>query len=302
MLDELYGLEYRLDSLFHNALFAEKAMHKGMRVFAIRQMRKESSAQMGYGLYQGKKRKERYVISLTSFPARMKTLHICLRSILTQSFQPDRIVLWLAEKQFPNGLEDVPVEVRQLTTKGLEIRFCEDLRSHKKYYYTMQEEKDACVITCDDDVVYPKNMLELLVMLHEKFPNAVCCNRGHWIKKDKNGISSYNEWGYNYNGEIKCSDFICPTGVGGVLYPPNSLSVEVFEKEDIRQRCFGADDLWLKVMALRNGYTTAITSGFPRRLYVVPESQAFALNKENVSENQNGVQLKAILEKYPVVL
>lgn len=302
MLDRYYGFEERLCSLFGNMTFAEKAIHKVMGSLVASRLKKECTTLSDFGLYQGEKRRERYVISLTSFPDRMNTISVCIRSILSQTFKPDRVVLWLAENQYPNRMKDVPDDVCQLIDKGLEIRFCEDLRSHKKYYFMMQEEKKACVITCDDDVVYPNNMLELLVQLHEKYPNAVCCNRGHWIKKSNNGIDRYSTWGFNYHGDVKVSDLICPTGVGGVLYPPHILSDEVYKKEDIFQLCFAADDLWLKVMALRKGATSAITAGFPRKLYVVPGSQAFALNKTNVSENKNDVQLKAILEKYPVVL
>ena len=40
--------------------------------------------------------------------------------------------------------------------RGLTIRFCEDLKAHKKYYYAFKEYPDDIVITVDDDVIYPQ--------------------------------------------------------------------------------------------------------------------------------------------------
>ncbi len=48
------------------------------------------------------------IISLTSFPERMDEIHYALYSLLTQTFKPDMLVLWLGEEQFPNKESDIP--------------------------------------------------------------------------------------------------------------------------------------------------------------------------------------------------
>ena len=42
-------------------------------------------------------RSRELIVSLTSYPKRFSTLHLTLKSLLTQSVRPDRVILWLAE-------------------------------------------------------------------------------------------------------------------------------------------------------------------------------------------------------------
>ena len=52
--------------------------------------------------------------------------------------------MWLAKEQFEN-IEDLPQELKEQQKRGLTIRFCDDLRSHKKYYYVLQENPNDIV-------------------------------------------------------------------------------------------------------------------------------------------------------------
>lgn len=100
--------------------------------------------------------------SLTTFPARIKEVRYVIMSILLQTIRPDRVLLWVAEDQFPN--RQLPDNLRVLCDYGLEIRFCDDLRSHKKYYYVLQEQKtNELVITFDDDIIYHPHTIERLI-------------------------------------------------------------------------------------------------------------------------------------------
>ena len=83
--------------------------------------------------YKETKNKPRIIISLTSFPKRIDIVWITIESILRQSQKPDEIILWLAEEQF-QGIDSLPKSLLELMERGLTIRFCDDLRSHKKYY------------------------------------------------------------------------------------------------------------------------------------------------------------------------
>ena len=59
-------------------------------------------------------RKTKLIVSLTSFPERIPTLHICLSSLMQQTVKPDMLVLWLAKEQFPNLEADLPEEILRL--------------------------------------------------------------------------------------------------------------------------------------------------------------------------------------------
>lgn len=43
---------------------------------------------------------KKIVVSLTSFPARIKKVHIVIESLLNQTIKPDKIILWLSKEQF----------------------------------------------------------------------------------------------------------------------------------------------------------------------------------------------------------
>lgn len=77
-----------------------------------------------------KKREQKIIVSLTSFPKRIDTLWITIETLLRQSMKPDEIILWLAEEQF-NGIDSLPKALLEQQKRGLTIRFCDDLRSHK---------------------------------------------------------------------------------------------------------------------------------------------------------------------------
>lgn len=58
----------------------------------------------------------------------------------------------------------------------------EDIRSHKKFYYAMQEYPDDMIITIDDDVYYRSDTIELLYQTHLKYPQDVCANLTRVLK------------------------------------------------------------------------------------------------------------------------
>lgn len=242
--------------------------------------------------------REEIIVSLTSFPGRIDQIWICIESIFRQSMKPDKIILWLADSQF-SDINSVPERIKAQQKKGLTIRLCDDLRSHKKYYYAFKEYPEDIIITLDDDVYYPTNTVEKLVKMNREYPECICCNRGHLIKYKTNGqVASYKQWLKGKESIFYPSLQICPTGVGGVLYPPNSVDKEVFNKKSIKDLCFFADDLWLKAMSLKANTKVMKTMSFPDPLFTVRSSQKESLAKVNVIQDKNDEQFKAILEMY----
>ena len=75
------------------------------------------------------------IVSLTTYPGRIDQAWKTISSLLNQTLKPKRVILWLAKEQFPD--QQLPESVQRLTGRGLEIRYCEDLKSHKKYFEAM---------------------------------------------------------------------------------------------------------------------------------------------------------------------
>lgn len=239
------------------------------------------------------------IVSLTSFPERIDTLWIVIETLLRQTYKPEKIILWLASSQF-ESIESLPTSLRKLVDKGLDIRFCEDIRSHKKYYYTMKNYPDHTVITVDDDTFYPEDLVEKLILTSEEFPNTICCNLAHRLVFNSLGkIKPYIDWESGSQGSRFPSNDLVPIGCEGVLYPPRSLNENVFDKEKIRNLCPLADDLWLKSMASLNGYKTVKVRPDSITFANLVSSKKNALSDLNVEQNKNDEQLENIIIEYP---
>ncbi|MGN0347431.1 MAG: glycosyltransferase [Lachnospiraceae bacterium] len=256
---------------------------------------------------KGVDEKGEIIVSLTTFTDRIDKVWITITSLLNQTKKPKKILLWLASSQFPNGESNLPKKLLRLKERGLEIRFCdEDIRSHKKYYYTMKEYPEDYVVTVDDDMLYPENCLEQLWETHLRYPDCVCCQYAHLItlNVDKS-LKPYSEWTSSYEEGDTPQMRLLPVGCGGVLYPPKALHSEVLNLDAIKELCPNMDDLWLKCMAVLN-HTKAVTCNCGSQIYFdIPGTRKSGLYHTNVGTDNrltNDHAMQAIMRRYPEVL
>ena len=140
------------------------------------------------GINTAEKRERELVCSLTSFPARIDEIWISIETIFRQTYKADEIVLWLSKNQFAG--QALPQSILNCQEKGLTIRWVDgDLRSHKKYFYVLQEykNKNVDVVLLDDDLYYPDRLLENLVSMAHRHPHSICATRLHKMTYDGEG-------------------------------------------------------------------------------------------------------------------
>jgi len=233
------------------------------------------------------------VVTLTSFPQRIGNIHLVIESLLRQSLLPSRIILWLSQEQFPS-LADLPKNLLNLQSKGLEIYLTEgDLRSYKKYFFFLKENADCPFIIVDDDIFYPSYLLETLINSGKKHPGTVCANRCAEITKNK----LYKEWPSVRGAALEPSFNLLPTGCGGVLYPAKSLHADALNKELFTDICKDADDIWLSCMAYLNKTKTVYT-GKNEYLLSVNSFGNLHLHTGNVAGSNNDDRMKMVAEYY----
>ena len=273
-----WSLGYKIGKLFVNVFYPISAM-----------LTKQ------YGLDEN----SRIIVSLTTYPARVNTVWMTVASLLNQTMKPHKVILWLSEEQF-RGVE-LPKKLTKLQKRGLDIRFCEDLKPHKKYYYTMTEYKGYTVVTADDDILYPENHLEKLWQGHEKYPDTVICNWSHEIAFGDDGdFLPYNNW--EDNGEAIPSHLTLAVGCNGVLYPPESLDKEVFHKGKIYESALYTDDLWLKCMEIKKGTKVVNCNETPLIYFNIVSAQKTGLWKKNTGmEERNDKVWEVLMAQYPEV-
>ena len=248
---------------------------------------------VSYGIT--KKEKPEIVVSLTSYPARFNTLHLCLKSLLHQSVKPDKLILYLDLTVDKNK---IPRKILALKKKGLIIKnICNDIKPHKKYFYAMQEFPDAVIVTADDDIIYDFHWLESLWNSYKKYPNAISARRVHLITRDQNKKAMpYNSFVFECEAFREPSSELLATGHSGVLYPPHLFHLEknYFKEENIKKYCVNADDIWLKFIELKENIPVVFApSEFSKPLPIQNESlKNTALQNKNVLENQNDIAIK----------
>lgn len=245
---------------------------------------------------------EKNIVSLTTFPARINKVWLTIETILMQNVKPDKIILWLYEGEF-NGKASLPKNLLQLEKRGLEIRFCnENLMPHKKYYYTMLKYPEANVITVDDDMFYPPDLIDKLLRFHKKYPESIICTISRQIKADGNAISPYREWSYlKTNSEPDFKNL--GIGVGGILYPSKSLHPNVLNIKELKKLALKADDLWLKAMSLKNNTKVVSMAGeYPRFFIPIIQKNNQRLMDSNIGEGQNDQIFKSLMEHYQIPL
>lgn len=222
--------------------------------------------------------KQRLIVSLASYPPRIKTLVPCLESLLAQTIQPDAIIVWLYCGEFPGGESELPENLKALIGDKVQIKWTNvNLKPHNKYFWAMREYSDAIIVTVDDDLLYRASMIEDLLAYHRMFPDAVIAHRTHLMLCDENGnLASYDDWLSGQDVIVgRPSMSLMATNGAGALFPPQIIPPHLLDEKDIQEKCLHADDLWLKALELQADVPVVATGRAD--LTYVPDTQECGL-------------------------
>ena len=125
-------------------------------------------------------KKIKIIVSLTSWPKRIKNVATVINSLLNQNIEPDLIELNLCIIEFPNKEKDLPKELNILISKNkkIEINWVEKntgvfkkiIPTIKKYYGL-----NYYLLSVDDDFIYRKDYIELMVYNIQKYNSDSFC-------------------------------------------------------------------------------------------------------------------------------
>lgn len=241
-----------------------------------------------------------YVISLTSFPPRLATLHFVIQTLVNQSYPPGRIELWLGKDEVPSK-RWLSKKLLAFEERGLEVKFCKrTCLQYDKFLHNSELNRKQRFVIVDDDVIYPPQSMQALLDYSQRFPNSIIGNRVHEIGLGKSGeVLPYEDW----RKEVlfsQPSHRAFPTGAGGVLYPVGCLSdPAVTNVDQIVRIAPYADDIWLKVYSiLRNRKAVSTHLSQKGRWYhrYTPTMTAGSLHSTNVALALNDRQIWAAVK------
>lgn len=238
------------------------------------------------------------IVSLTSFPARIKTVHKAIESLLVQTYPADRIILWLSQEEFPKKESELPSRLQKLCHKGLEIRWYSNIRSYKKLIPTLKIFSEALIITVDDDILCSKYLVERLLAGYIKRPDCLQCHRAALIKyRAIEDIERHLTYEVKNNSPSYLYEL---TGCAGCLYPPHCFHPDVTNEALFMRLAPTNDDIWFWLMGVLNGYKVNIVENNVSALVYIPRTQQTALSAVNNGEAQLFfVQLRNVLRHYP---
>lgn len=191
------------------------------------------------------------IISLTSYSIRLRNVgKTTIWSLINNQFKNKHIVLTV----YKGDLELIPPDIRLMSDKGvIELMIVdEDLAPHKKYFYTMKKYRNNPIITVDDDAIYPKDMIEKMYIAYKHNPNTIIARRSFIISGRNGELDSYKIWMKHFAGITKPSFAVMPTGLGGILYPPDCLGISDANLPEIYDVKYD-DDFYLKALEIRKG-------------------------------------------------
>ena len=259
---------------------------------------------IGFGLNETP-RSPLLIVSLTTFPARIKYVHHTINSLLNQSLKADKIILWLAREQFPNGEADLPEELLRLKQYGLTIDWCEDLKSYKKLVPAIRKYPDDIIVTVDDDAYYDEDLLNSLYSAYMKNPENIYVRRGVRLKLENDVLKHIPARKYFFKDSFLPTYFNQLMGGSGCLYPPHSLYKDVLNTEIFTKIIPTHDDVYFWAMAVLNGTKIQIVDGHSKNLFFIDETQKFSLKNINKA-NSEGLSLQEaygiMIDKYPKIM
>jgi len=235
------------------------------------------------------------VVSLTTIPERINKAYLTIESLLLQSIRPDYIILWISDML---AHEAIPSSLNRQKRRGLTIEFRRDVGPHTKIIHSLREYKNSIIVTADDDHFYMKNWLKQLYDAYIAEPFHIYCHRAYLMKAFDGKPGKYSDWkllGVENEGPLLS---IFPTGVGGVLYPPESLHEEVCNVELFTKLCPTADDIWLKAMSLLKRTKCVKVGDYSGRAVQIKGMEHRALKLMNIVNEENDVQIQRVFEYY----
>lgn len=249
-----------------------------------------------YSITPSQRKEGRIIITLTSFPVRIGRVWLVIETILRQTKKPDKIILWLSKEQF-SSVDLLPKKLLKQRNRGLEIRLIDgDIRSYKKYYYTLQEFPNDYMLIIDDDIFYRSTMIENLCSYSIRYPKSIIAQYTNKIQWVNDKLDAYASWPTLREETPPNQNSFFGSG-GGTLFPPYSMDKDALNMDIFLNLAPNADDIWLNVMCKLRGTKVTQTNYYSTYLPILYFKNS-TLDSKNNGLNQNDQQLLTVREYY----
>jgi len=199
------------------------------------------------------RQKLKAIVSLTSFPRRYKYLHLVIKSLLSNTVLPEKIVLYLCSSELNEC--QIPQDLLSLGGDLFEIRTVEKgYRSFSKLLHARDDFPTSNILTVDDDLIYHHSFLVSFLKFVDNEEATVISGQGVEVCLHQ----PYREWP-RINAESSGNAMVL--GYSGVLYKSGALHKLVRDAAVFQKVCPHNDDIWFSCCARLNGVKKFFYSG-----------------------------------------
>ena len=244
--------------------------------------------------------KEKIIVSMTSWKKRINNAHKPIEILINNTYKPDKIILNLAVEEFPKKNLELPKSILKLLKfKNFEIFWVyKNNYVFKKLIPTINRFKNDLIITIDDDIIYPFDLLENIIKNFIKFGSNKPMSFG----------SIYSDWLIN-KSRINSHYGACSI----VKYEFFKEKLNKMYKETTEElinkniKCF--DDILYTYSALINGFQYLRIKNYSIKNYVLNSkfqnysfSENYSKRIHNQMKDYHNLLRNYILEKYNVTI
>lgn len=243
---------------------------------------------------------EKVIVSMTSWKKRINNAHKPIEILINNTYKPDKIILNLAVEEFPKKNLELPKSILKLLKfNNFEIFWVyKNNNVFKKLIPTINRFKNDLIITIDDDIIYPFDLVENVIKNFIKFgsnnPMSFGSIYSDWIINKKRIYSHYGACSI-----VKYEFF---------KEKLNELYKETTEELVNKNiKCF--DDILYTYAALINGFQYLRIKNYSIRNYVINSkfqeysfSEKYTKKIKNQIKDYHNLLRNYILKKYNVTI
>lgn len=245
-------------------------------------------------------------ISLTTIFKNQTILLKTLQSIITQTYVPDKIYLFISEEPFllDTGFTNKIITNNNLLNflkiheKNIELKWVNNQGSYRKLIPLLKEKwnDDCIIITIDDDTVYDKNLIKNL--LHDYSIHKCVINYRGFTPK----LNTINDFDYRSRIEtVQRHLYNFPTGKGGILYKPSFFKNTgdlIFNETIYMKYCGTGDDIWFYLLRIKNNIDCCI---LPKNWMMSDLTNTGLFSKFNSKNNNNTKMLHNTISHLKII-
>lgn len=193
------------------------------------------------------------IVSLTTINSRLDACERTIESLLDQTLRPHSINLYISEEAYllDQGISRNHPLLAQIAKLGVNVYVVPNIGPYRKQIPIITQLRSSgapdssCVVTTDDDVLYPEVAIERIVAQCRK-NGEIAAHRGRRMHRNNERFGSYA--GFDAPASTSSLENL-PNGRNGIAF---LLSHIPFEAKYLAGPVIAptADDLWLKFVTL----------------------------------------------------